>query len=235
MLKPIGILAVSGTLGGVGLYYEGGGGPIAPKPHLDPYLVEVGVAFPEAAVRAALPEGLAPAPGFTGGIAVYGGQEGHAALPHAAGYVWLDVEASDGPTRYRLKSFTSEVYEDNTAAALDAAALGVAHELGGSDILHVVTWPDRVSGLELVVRPLSADCLPVSRPQNLMVDDPAAGDLGMIVMPVLARWCAAEAEVAVARVTAPPSHPLRPFVPHKVLWAEIARPVGPEAPPMPPQ
>lgn len=233
MLKPIAILTVSGTLGGVGLYYEGGGRPAAPEPLLAPYLVEVGVVFPEAAVRAALPQGIEPAPGFTGGIAVYGGQEGHAGLPHAAGYVWLDVEAGEGLTRYRLKGFTSEAYEDTSTAALDASSTRLLSELGRRDILHVVTWPDQVSGLELVVSPSSEPCSPVSRAQNLIAEDPATEGQGMIVMPVLAGWCVTEAEVAVARITAPPGHPLRPFVPQQVLWAEIARPVG-EAPHLPP-
>ena len=232
MLKPIAILTVSGTVGGVGLYYEGGGGPAAPELHLDPYLVEVGVAFSEAAVRAALPQGVEPAPGFTGGIAVYGGQEGPAGPPHSASYVWLDVEASEGPARYRLKGFTSEVYEDISTAALHAAVSGVAYELGGNDVLHVLTWPDPVSGLELVIRPSPEACSPVLEAQKLLVNDPASEGLGMIVMPIPAGWCATEAEVAVVRVTAPPGHPLRPFVPQEVLWAEIAGPVGLEAPPM---
>jgi len=70
----------------------------APKP---PYVVGgnqhiiIGITLDEAAVRAALPEGLEPVADLTGGLNVYTSQGGHVAEPYTRSYVWADVEGYD--------------------------------------------------------------------------------------------------------------------------------------------
>jgi len=66
-----------------------------------PYLVGgnehivMGITLDEAAVRAALPDGLEPAEGFTGGLNVYTSQGGDGVAPYTRSYVWVDLEGYD--------------------------------------------------------------------------------------------------------------------------------------------
>jgi hypothetical protein len=55
----------------------------------------IGIALDEAAVRAALPEGLEPAANVTGGLNVYTSQGGDGVAPYTRSYVWADVEGYD--------------------------------------------------------------------------------------------------------------------------------------------
>ena len=77
-------------------------------------LVEVGLSFDEAAVRAALPEGLTPAEGFTGGVDIYHLDHGWGIAPYSAGYLWIDLAdhpSPDGsPGRYMVQGFYSSKF-----------------------------------------------------------------------------------------------------------------------------
>ena len=221
------VLAVPGLLGGAGLFYDGTGSP--PRAAADPlsggYVVEVGVAFPEAAVRAALPAGLAPAPGFTGGIAVYGGDEGWALSPLAMGYVWVDVAGADGaPSRFMVQGFATEGRGGASPIPADLAAFGETHELGPDGHLSATAWPDRGSALDLEVRVDAASCRDGLSPAGgrVLVEGPD-GSLGVIHMPVILDLC--EAEALSARIEAPSSHVLGPFEPERVIWAGVGTPL----------
>jgi hypothetical protein len=228
MLKSIALLAIPGALGGVGLLFGPDTAPSPPSSHLSAYAVEVGVAFDEAAVRAALPDGLEPALGFTGGVAVYGGEEGWALSPLTTGHVWIDVveEGSGVAARYMLTGFASERPDGGTPIPTDVAALGETHELSDDGDLHVQAWPDRATTLELVVRPKAADCADhVMGGSGRLLTSGPGGSLGVIHMPAALDWCAVEAEAGWVSVTAPFGHVLRPFVPQQVLWAQLATPL----------
>ncbi len=215
MLRSAAILAVSGGLGGISLYYSGDADSAGVAPNLGAYVVEVGVVFPEAAVRAALPDGVEPTPGFTGGIAIQGGDS---PWSDTSGHVWLDVQTDQGPVRYRLGASASTGNQDDSV--VQRGLLGV-HGNSQGDVVHVMAWPDAVSSLELVVRAESGGCelgseIGASIQIVSLVETPTPSDTSSMTS-----WCRAQAEVAVARVTAPPGHPLRPFTAVQVLWAEI--------------
>ncbi len=161
MLKSVAVLAVPSVLSGVGLLYGPDGAPSPWSPYERAYAAEVGVAFEEAAVRAVLPEGYEPAPGFTGGIAIFGGEEGWTLSPLSTGHVWIDVveEVSGDPARYMLTGFASESREGTSTIPLDVAALGETHELDGEGVLRILAWPDRVTTLSLVMKASTADCV----------------------------------------------------------------------------
>ena len=228
MLKAAAVVAVPSVLGGVGLLFSPGEMPTPPSPYQGAYAVEVGMVFGERAVRGALPKGFEPASGCTGGIAIYGGDEGWALSPLSTGHVWIDVvdEASGTPSRYMLTSFASEAPEGTSTTYSDAAALGETRELGDDGVLHILAWPDRVSILELVVKPSTDPCTARStvEHQDLLTSGPG-GRLGVLHMPAALDWCDMEADVGWASVTAPFGHVLRPFVPQQVLWARIAQPL----------
>jgi hypothetical protein len=124
-----------------------------------------------------------------------------------------------------VTGFASENYERASPIPLDVAALGEAHDLGDDGVLHVLAWPDRVSTLELVVRPSSEDCVDrVTASHGDLLTSGPGGSLGVIHMPAALDWCEVEAEAGWVSVTAPFGHMLRPFVPQQVLWAQIATP-----------
>jgi hypothetical protein len=229
MLKSVGAVLVSGALGGIGLLYSGHEGLNGPEPRLGPYRVEIGVVFPEVAVRATLPERYEPAAGFTGGIAVYSDQEGAAGSPLSTGYIWIDVVAGGTAERYTLQDFRSEIYEDTSTAVVRAAGRTEAYE-AADGVLHIITRPDRVSGLELVVRRSATDCSASFAAEGALLAFAPTGSQEVIHRPMATDWCVTEADVALAKVTAPPGHRLRPFVPRQVLWAEIATPSGDRMP-----
>ena len=229
MLRSAAFVAIPGALGALGLFHQGQGEPVGREPRLAAYAIKVGVTFPEAAVREALPEGFEPAPGFTGGIAVAAVPEDWPGSPLSTGYVWLDVTTGGASARYALIDFVAEAYRETSPVALTAAALSEVHE-SENGILHVITWPDRVSGLEVVVSPQAEACAPGPAGQDAVLTSHPDGSLGVIQGPVGTDWCIAEAEVAWANITAPPGHVLRPFVPQHVLWAQIAVPPGERRP-----
>lgn len=228
MLKTAAIVAIPSVLGGVGLLFSPGEMLTRQSPYQSAYAVEVGMVFDERAVRGALPKGFKPAPGFTGGIAIYGGDEGWALSPMSTGHVWIDVveKASGSAARYMLTSFASEGAEGRSTIPSDVATLGETHELDDDGFLHILAWPDRVSTLELVVKPSTGPCTArdSAERQDLLTSGPG-GSLGVIHMPAALDWCDMEADVGWASVTAPFGHVLRPFVPQQVLWAQIAQPL----------
>lgn len=227
MLKAVAVVVVPGVISGAGLL-------LGPDHQTEnrvaqpaAYAVEVGVSFDEAVVRAALPVGLDPAPGFTGGIAVYGGEEGWALSPLTTGHVWLDVvEASGAPARYMLTGFASENLGGGATLPLDVAMLGETYEVREDGELRIQAWPDRATTLELVVRPSSTDCLDhAPAAEGRLLTSGPGGSLGVVHMPAALDWCAVEAEAGWVSVTAPFGHVLRPFVPQQVLWAQVATPL----------
>lgn len=229
MSKLVAALAVPGALGGLGLLYEGSGSPtppVAADPFRSGYVVEVGVAFPEEAVRAALPAGLEPAPGFTGGIAVYGGDEGWALSPLATGYVWVDVAAvEDGaPSRFLIQGFVTGDRGGASPIPADIATLGETHELRPNGVFHATAWPDRGSLLDLEVRVDAAACSDGLSPAggHVIIQRPGES-LGVVHMPVILDLC--EAEALSARIEAPSGHALSPFEPQRVIWAGVGTPL----------
>ena len=78
------------------------------------HVIEIGIAFDEAAVRAALPKGLEPAEGFTGGVDIYNVGYGWGVGAYSAGYVWLDLAGPPGPggapVRYIVRGYFSHLF-----------------------------------------------------------------------------------------------------------------------------
>lgn len=228
MVKIASILVVPSALGGIGLLYGLYEPPSEPSRYQEAYVVEVGVTFDEVAIRGALPEGLEPTPGYTGGIAIYGGDEGWALSPLSTGYVWIDVtgldEAGGGPARYMVMGFASERPEEASPSSLTFAGAGSAEALPGDNTLHAAASPDLASILELSVRPVTETCKSGlgAKGGSLLTSSPGGG-LGVIHVPVVLDFC--EAEAVLARVSAPSDHVLGPFTPERVLWAGVATPL----------
>lgn len=231
MLKIAAAVAVPTALGGATLLYAPSETGSEDFLYQEAYIVEVGVFFDEAAVRAALPEGLEPVADFTGGIAIYGGEESgrlRSLSPLSAGYVWIDLAplqgADQAPTRYMLTSLASSNDSVAPALPLDSAVLAEEHGTAGEGLLRAVAQPGPGTTLELTVRLPATPCVSgfTEAGGDLLT---LAGDerLGLIDMPVVMDHCPAEA--LSARVEAPSGNILQNFNPRQILWATVAAPL----------
>jgi hypothetical protein len=152
MLKTSVFLVVAGALGGLSLLYNPSPYSFRPLQHRGSQLVEVGVAFDEAAVRALLPEGLTPASGFTGGFALYKTDDQSAAAGTPSGYIWFDVSYR-GTARYIVTSF---VAGDQTNESLILAEATL--DESDPDLLHGIVGPQGIGGsLRVAQSPIIAD------------------------------------------------------------------------------
>ncbi|MFL5287465.1 MAG: hypothetical protein ACJ8AW_42450 [Rhodopila sp.] len=74
----------------------------------------------EAAVRKALPPGIEPAKGMTGGINIYSVQRGNTIAPYSAAYLYVDIEGYDSSDGIKGRWMLAGVYgpQPKTSAAL---------------------------------------------------------------------------------------------------------------------
>ncbi len=239
MPKFVIVLAVPGVVAGLSLLnaWDVPGHEHSAEPEVR--LIEIGLAFDGDAVRAALPQGLEPAEGLTGGVAVYFVTDGQTVAPQSSGYVWIDVK--HGPrARYMLRSFLSEVTiagSDERSERLRASL--VADRLGSGAVdgvaeatryaLAVTSGPAR---LDLVVDPAPGACSVGTTPlTEYLFASGADGGLELLRNPFTTGWC--EAHVTAAGATAPIGDVLEPFAPERVLWAGVATPLGSAMPEVP--
>ncbi len=206
------------------------GMPLAATAGDAPYIVRgnthilVGVSLDEAAVRAALPAGMEPTEGITGGYNVYRSDGGYNTPAYTRAYVWADVEGYDSASgtkaRWVLWGVTgpgAEVsqaggydFHDGSAALIQRGATitGTAHQ-NGSEILRVEI--ERGDG----------GCAPAAGTLNYPVRLPATGNLAMHRYPFAGDICGA-APVSLELLVGN-DHPLAKFKPTALLWAAQAK------------
>jgi hypothetical protein len=112
----------------------------------------VGITLDEAVVRAALPEGLEPAEGITGGLNIYTSQGSDTVAPFTRSYVWADLAGRDSLTgakgRFILWAANSggtakmehlgyQATTGSTALSRDGKTLTGTATVDGSDVITV--------------------------------------------------------------------------------------------------
>ncbi len=205
--------------------------PVAAKAGDGPYVVGgnehilIGITLNEAAVRAALPSGLEPAEGITGGINVYTSKGGDGVAAYARTYVWVDLQGFDSvdgnKARYILWSATStgpdklkkvgylEVQGDTSLSKKGNAVSGTLTVAGSTAL---------TAAIELAEGP---KCGPVVGSLNYPSQPDGAQGLVISQFTYLATGCAATpvaVELAVEK-----AHPLSAFKPEKLVWAAFAK------------
>lgn len=239
VIAVIVVIAAPGLLGGISMLLDPNQPPSVQSPYQssgqspyqESYILEVGVTFEEAAVRAALPEGLEPVAGSTGGIAIYGGEQGEklrGLSPLLAGYVWIDLAQPPGsnatPARYMLTSLAPADLGAMSTAQSDGAVLGEAHGIAEDSFLRAVARSGPGTALELMARLPSSDCSSgFTEGGGDLLTLGSDKELGLIDMPVVLDHCPAEA--LSARVEAPSEHVLAALAPKHILWASVAIPL----------
>jgi hypothetical protein len=195
-----------------------------------PYIVRgnthilIGVTLDEAAVRAALPMGMEPTEGITGGYNVYRSSGGYNTPAYTRAYVWADVEGYDsasgakgrwviwgvtGPGAELSQADGYDLHDGSAALVERGMTISGSAEQSGSKILHVE--------VELA----DGSCAPAAGTLNYPVTLPATGKLAMHQYPFTGDICGAT-PVSVELMVGD-DHPLNKFKPTSLLWAAQAR------------
>jgi hypothetical protein len=121
-LKPLGIGSMAGMAVILASVQAKAADPIQPPPYQVAGGNGVGVAvvWDEAAIRKALPPGIEPAKGMTGGINIYSVEHGYVIGPYSAAYFYVDIEGFDSPEGIKGRWMLAGVYgpQPKTSAAL---------------------------------------------------------------------------------------------------------------------
>ncbi len=196
-----------------------------------PYVVKdnehmiVGITLDEAAVRAALPKGLEPADGITGGINVYRSGGGDGVAAYSRSYVWADVKGFDsvngGLARYILWAATSTGPDKlKKAGNLEVQGDTVLSRTGDD-----VTGTTTIGGKRIMktVIKMNADgkCGPATGSLNYPSLPDPAGKMMVTQYTFTAQICGASP--VQADITVDGNHPLAKFKPTKLVWAVLAK------------
>ncbi len=195
-----------------------------------PYVVRgnqhmiIGITLDEASVRAALPKGLEPTDGITGGINVYQSKGGEGIAAYGRTYVWADIKGHDsingGQARYILWAATSTGADKLKKAGNLEVKGDTALNKDGVDVTGMTT----VDGKEIMKASIKLADGPKCGPATGSVNYPSmpspSAKMVMTQYTFSATLCGAAPVSADVMVDA--SHPLAKFKPTKLTWAAFA-------------
>jgi hypothetical protein len=206
-----------------------------------PYLVGgnehivMGITLDEAAVRAALPDGLEPAADLTGGLNIYTSQGGDGVAPYTRSYVWADLEGYDSVSgskgRYILWGASNPGAEKLQHLGYDAVKGDTTLEQAG----NTVTGSTTVDGKEVMkvkIELTGEACSPAVGSLNYPGDLDGTGPMVVTQFFWSASVCAATPVSVDISVGA--DHALAKYKPTAVSWAVLAEDLSfSESPPFP--
>jgi hypothetical protein len=194
------------------------------------YMIEIAAAFDAAAVRAALPEGVEPAPGFTGGLAVQSGDGDWLGPYMAAGYLWIDLAPTQGAPDHPTRYLVGELIFQNVHALGSQARLVNARAGGSGGDGPVIQARFSAGELGLFVDLLwdETECAQGEIGVRPVLAADRYGQTGVVHMPRLSVAC--PVEVLNGWLTVPKGHPLEGFATTTLLRAAAARSVRDLAP-----
>ncbi len=192
--------------------------PTQPYPYLGGggHVIEVGIAFDEAAVRALLPEGLEPAEGFTGGVDIYTNAYGWGVGAFSAGYVWLDLAGDPGPAgapkRYMVRGYYSTLFYPFDVLKLGASTL---EEKNGEFI--GMAGPEGTTVLSVTLKGDSTKCTPGVAGMDDYIWGHEAGAYLVTHIPAIGDVC--EATPVNVEIATDKDAALAGLTPKALLWA----------------
>jgi hypothetical protein len=177
--------------------------------------VTVNVVWDDAAVKKALPRGIEPVKGMTGGINIYNTERGYVVGPYSAAYFWVDIEGFDSPEGVKGRWMLAGVYgpQPKTTAAFQASGFPVR---SGTSRLESIADGKRaigtVSGQDFVtaeIKSVPGSCEAGSVLLNYISMSPQAKQLVVTHIPVVGDFC--KADTVSAKITAAPGDPFAAF------------------------
>lgn len=196
-------------------------------------VVEVGLSFDEAAVRAALPEGLEPAEGFTGGIDIYHLDHGWGIAPYSAGYLWIDLAdhpSPDGtPGRFMVQGFYSEKFRAIASLHQEVIVDGSGTLTDADGTISGSAGPNGAEVLKLSVKVDPTKCFTAAEGMGDYIWKDGAGFTVMHI-PTVVDGCEA---LPISVEILASDGPLAALKPTAMLWAVEGTGAAVFAPPVP--
>lgn len=206
-----------------------------------PYVVSgnehilIGITLDEAAVRKALPPGLEPAEGVTGGINVYRSDGGAGVQAYQRSYVWVDLAGFDSITGNKGRYI---LWLSDSAHAAKMARLGYETTTGETSLAEdgkTVTGRTVLDGTQVMqvsIELADAACGPAVGTMNYPSLPDGTG--AMVATQYTFKGDICGATPGSVDISAPEGHPLDIFKPTSVVWAAMARDLSFSAsPPLP--
>jgi hypothetical protein len=228
--KPLGIGVIAGAALAVSAVTSKAEEKIQPPPYemSGGNFMILGVVWDEAAVRKALPPGIQPASGMTGGINIYSAERGYVIGPYSAAYLWVDIEGFDSPEGIKGRWMLAGVYgpQPKTSAALKTY-YGLPVRPGSSrfeptaDGKRAVATVDGHDVITAEIKAVPGPCEAAAISLNYETLSPETKQVGVTKIPFVGDSC--KAEPVSVKITAPPGDPFSAYPILKVTGASDIR------------
>jgi hypothetical protein len=189
--------------------------------------VTVNVVWDEAAIRKALPPGVEPAKGMTGGINIYHADRGYLITPYSAVYFYVDIEGFDTPEKLKGRWMLAGAYgpQPKTSMALKASGFPVRPgesrlepTAGGKRAIGMVNGQDIVTA---EIKSVPNSCEPGGGLLNYPTMSPETERVVVNKIPFAGDLC--KADLVSAKITAPSGDPFSAYPIAKVTGASEFR------------
>lgn len=212
--KTLGIGVIAGAALAVASVSSNAADQIQPPPP-PPYLsagmsvVSLSVVWDEAAIRKALPPGIEPAKGITGGINITSIERAYLFGPHSVAYFYVDVEGFDSPEGIKGRWMLAGVFgpQSEPSAALKAyygwpVRPGASRSEPSADGKRAVGSVNGQDFVTVEYKSVPGSCKPAAILFNYISLSPETKQVGVLRVPAVADIC--KAELVSAKVNAPP-------------------------------
>lgn len=170
--------------------------------------VGVSVVWDEAAIRKALPSGIEPAKGMTGGINIYSVQRGNGIAPYSAAYLYVDVEGFDSPEGIKGRWMLAGVYGPQPKTSTALKGYNGFPVRPGESRLEPTADGKRATGtfngqdvVTAEIKPVSNGCAPAAAELNYLAQSRETEQVVVTRIPFVGDIC--KADLVSAKVTAP--------------------------------
>jgi hypothetical protein len=183
--------------------------------------VTLGVVWDEAAIRKALPPGIEPVKGMTGGINIYSAERAYVIGPYSSTYYFVDIEGFDSPEGIKGRWMLAGVYGPQAKASAAFKASGFPVRPGtsrseptadGKRAIGTVNGQDFITA---EYKSVPGSCEPAAIELNYVTMSPQAEQLVVSTIPGVLDAC--KAELVSAKVDAPSGDPFAAFPIAKVV------------------
>jgi hypothetical protein len=220
--KSLGIGVIAGAALAVASVSSKAADQIQPPPYLTAGMsvVSVSVVWDEAAIRKALPPGIKPAKGMTGGINITSIERVYPFGPYSVAYFYVDVEGFDSPEGIKGRWMLAGVFgpQIEPSAALKAY-YGWPVRPGAS---RVETSADAKRAIVTVeYKSVPGSCKPAAFLLNYISLSPETKQVGVLRVPAVGDIC--KADLVSAKVDAPPGDLFSDYSISKVVGVSEAK------------
>jgi hypothetical protein len=178
--------------------------------------ISIGTVWDEAAIRKALPPGIEPVKGMTGGINIYSAERGYVIGPYSAAYFYVDIEGFDSPEGIKGRWMLAGVYGPETKTSAELKAYSWLPVRAGTSRFEPTTGGKRaigtVNGQDFVTaefKSVPGSCQAAAVLLNYVVLSRETGQIGVNKIPVTMDSC--KAELVSATVTAASGDPFAAY------------------------